>query len=468
MKKRTDSRRSSPKPLDGETLRKAVGWAIDDGILAKLKFHGNTSWVALDLILLAVVWVWSSNSTLTGAFAEAHAWSLNVLGRVALGTYQGFLKSLVSATAGLLPVIACQLHRSMQTNGGSHWRIGRWLPIAVDGSRISVPRTEKNERAFCAPNFGKSAAARHRRKKRRAKGIRRRSKQKAQPVKPQIWLTLLWHMGLCMPWRWKSGPSNSSEREHFRTMLSEQKFPENTLFCADAGFTGYDLWSAILAGGHSFLIRVGANVKLLRKYGSFRTSNGIVYFWPNKIAGRGQPPLVLRLLQLQVGRRKMWLVTNVLDEKELSEAEAVRFYRLRWGIELQFRTVKQTFGRNKLRSRTPDRAMVELDWALLGLWLIQLFAVKEQIEIGEVPEQCSVSLAIQVIRSMIANVWVRSEKSFGERMGDAQKDSYQRKRPKAARYRPESKDKPAAGKPKIQTMNRQQKIRLEECLNTAA
>jgi hypothetical protein len=44
-----------------------------------------------------------------------------------------------------------------------------------------------------------------------------------------------------MPWSWRSGASNSSERDHFRLMLAEQKFPENTMFCADAGFTGYEL-----------------------------------------------------------------------------------------------------------------------------------------------------------------------------------------------------------------------------------
>ena len=194
----------------------------------------------------------------------------------------------------------------------------------------------------------------HRRKKRKAKGIRRRSKKTPQPVKPQIWLTLLWHMGMHMPWSWRSGPSNSSEREHFRAMLTEQTFPENRLFCADAGFTGYDLWKAIVDGGHSFSIRVGGNGNLLRKYGSVRTGDGIVYFWPAKIARCGPPPLVLRLLNLPVGRRKMWLVTNGWDAKELSEAEAVELYRLRGG--------------------------------LLGLWRIQLFAIKEQIELGAVPE----------------------------------------------------------------------------------
>src|SRR5438128_2394285 len=83
---------------------------------------------------------------------------------------------------------------------------GRCVPLAVDGSRISVPRTKDNEKAFCAPNFGKSRKARSRRKKKaKSKRLRHRVKE-AQPVKPQIWVTLLWHMGLQMPWSWKTGP----------------------------------------------------------------------------------------------------------------------------------------------------------------------------------------------------------------------------------------------------------------------
>lgn len=32
-------------------------------------------------------------------------------------------------------------------------------------------------------------------------------------------------------------------------MLDEGEFPENTLFCDDAGFVGYELWSAMMSKG---------------------------------------------------------------------------------------------------------------------------------------------------------------------------------------------------------------------------
>jgi hypothetical protein len=468
MAKRKDSRKKvkGKRPINGETVRAAVAWAIGEQIFADLKLHGNTIWKTADLILLTVIWTWSNETTLTGAFLEANRWSMDVLGRTAVTSYQGLLKALVTWTASWLPLLWNHLHQLMEEHGGDHWRIGRWLPLGVDGSRVSVPRTKENEKAFCAPNFGKGKTARYRRKK---KGKRLRRKAKApQPVKPQIWVTLLWHMGLQMPWSWKTGPSYAAERDHFRQMLTEQKFPKNTLFCGDAGFTGYELWKAMSDQGHAFLIRVGANVRLLRCLGYVRERAGIVYCWPKDAARRRQPPLVLRHLQLRVGRRVMHLVTNVLDDKALTNAEAVRLYQFRWGIELQFRTVKQTFGRRKLRSRTPARASIELDWSLMGLWLIQLFAVKEQLEIGEVPEHCSVTLAIQVVRETFRRWWEISEQTLTTKLQTAIKDNYRRHRTKKARYCPDFKDKPSAGEPVICTATAWQKARIKEWLLTAA
>src|SRR5262249_16787192 len=122
----------------------------------------------------------------------------------------------------------------------------------------------------------------------------------------------------------------------------------------------------------------------------------------------------------------------------------------------------------KLRSRTPQRAYVELDWSLLGLWLIQLFAVKEQIAIGQVPAQCSVSLAIHVVRTMLQQWSPHAEESFVAQLRAATKDRDPRRTPKRARYRPDYKDKPSAGSPDVTTATRRQKTWLRQYLQNAA
>jgi hypothetical protein len=289
-------------------------------------------------------------------------------------------------------------------------------------------------------------------------------------VKPQIGITLLWHMGMRMPWSWKVGPSNSSERQHLQEMLQEQEFPENTLFCGDAGFVGYDFWNSILEAGHHFVIRVGANVRLLRQLGYVCEGDGFVCCWPDTAVRKKQLPLVLRLVHLRAGRDDIHVVTSVLDPHELSDRQIAELYRLRWGIEVQFRTLQQTFGRHKLRSRTPNCAEVELHWSLLGLWMIQLFAVKEQIPIGIPPEQSSASLAIRVIRAMLFdwNETPQTGEDLTMQLQRAVKDRYQRHGQKTGRYRPDYKDQPSASKPIIRTATPKQIQTLRECINQMA
>jgi hypothetical protein len=132
--------------------------------------------------------VWSDKSTLTGAFEEAMQLSLTMLGQVAPTTYQGLRSALVSWSDRLLPCLIGHLHDLMEKVGGSYWQIGPWLPLAVDGSRVNTSRTKSNERAFSAKHFGQGHTARSRQKWRNKK---RRSKRLSEPVKPQIWLTLV-------------------------------------------------------------------------------------------------------------------------------------------------------------------------------------------------------------------------------------------------------------------------------------
>jgi hypothetical protein len=454
--KQGGSKRYTTEPLPFQALHRALAWIIDESIFSELTLHGNITWTPAQLVVLAVLWVWADKGTLTGAFQHAKQLAWSMLGKAALTSYQGLSNALVNWTGSLLPRIQQRLHGLMEKIGQDYWRVNGWLPLAVDGSRVTTPRTQSNETDFSAPNYGQGHKARSRRK---WKNKKRRSKALSERVKPQIWLTLMWHMGLCMPWSWKTGPSTSSERGHFLEMVTAMSFPKKTLFCADAGFVGYDLWKTLQDAGHHFLIRVGANVRLLQCLGRARESEGVVYLWPNEVARKQEAPLVLRLVVLQGPRGTVYLVTNVLSTKALNDSLAAKLYRLRWGVELQFRSYKQTFGRGKLLSRTPQRALVELDWSLLGLWMIQLFAVKEQLAIASPPERSSVALAVSVIQDAM-QAWTGDGYNPGRlrsRLSKAIKDDYHRTSSKRARYRPHFKDVPSTGKPKITRASKQQR-----------
>ena len=229
------------------------------------------------------------------------------------------------------------------------------------------------------------------------------------------------------------------------------------------------LWKTLQDAGHHFLIRVGANVRLLQNLGRTRESEGLVYLWPREAALKKQMPLVLRLIALQGPRGTIYLVTNVLSTKALSNRQTAKLYRLRWGVELQFRSYKQTYGRGKLLSRTPQRALAELDWSLVGLWMIQLFAVKEQLALASPPERSSVALAVSVIQEAM-HAWpddVCNPRVLRSRLSAAVKDEYHRTSSKHARYRAHFKDVPSAGKPKLVHATAQQR-KAYQALATAA
>ena len=445
--------------LDGnlKQLHRAYAWAFNSQLFAGIRAHRNTTWTVVDFVLLALLWVWSERTTLTGAFDHASQLCRKLLGKVVLKTYTGFADALTTWTPVLIPLLRERLHERMAAVAGPFWRIGPWLPLAIDGSRTTTPRTRQNEKAFCARRYGQGPRARSRTK---WKNKRRRQK-KLTPVHPQIWLTLVWHMGMRMPWAWKCGPSNSSERGHFAELLGTQNYPEKTLFCGDAGFVGYELWKAMADRGHHFLMRVGSNIRLLRRLGDAKHRGDLVHFWPNAVAARNQPPMRLRLLKFQTGRCTIYAVTNVLSERDLTVRQSQSLYAQRWGVEVQFRSLKQTFGRGRLHSRTPERAYAELEWSLLGLWLIQLLAASEQIPAGIDPGRISVSVAVQVFRDAMR---LGLPKKLRKGLREAVKDSYQRTSSKRARYRPKNKDKPSAKRPVVRAATAKQRQKYRRLL----
>jgi hypothetical protein len=477
MKPRTDrgtrQRKSPPPQTNGHDLRRALDWIVCDGIFTDLHLHGNVKWKPAALVCLAVCWVWSSHSGLVDAAEEAIALVAKLFGSdsVAVASYQGLTRALVRYTSQLLPALWARLQNLMQQSCPSDWRIGKWLPLAVDGSRLSVPRTERNEERFNKPK--KSRGHRKSRTKKRgryAQSRRRRQRVKShynpQAVGPQMWLTLAWHIGLRLPWCWKLGPSYSSERGHLQMLLDEHRFPENTLFTCDAGFIGYDFWRTILDHDQSFLIRVGGSVRLLKRLAAVRQRGDLVYCWPNTAMRKQQPPLVLRLLRFHDRRGEVYLVTNVLDDEQLTAAQAGLIYRRRWGVELQFRSFKQTYGRAKLRARTPEIAAVELNWSLLGLTMLQLLAAKEQTQAGEPADKTSIAGVLRIIRSMIAApMETRAAGASLERQFEnATVDSYQRRGKKQSRNYPRRKTEPWAGAPMIFTATAQQKRKARQIM----
>jgi len=453
MTHQDQGRKSAPR-FNAEDLHRAFKWLVVGVSFASIALRPDCTWTPQTLAFAALLWSWSDEKTLTERFSISRKIIRFLFGEQEepAGSYQAFIKLLRKWTEPLKYLLVMEFRKRMRQRLAAVWKVKGWVVFAVDGSRVAVPRTAKNEERY-APQSKLARSARKQGRKGRGKGRRhrRRGKQAARQRKanfPQISLTVLWHVGSGLPWDYRTGPSDSSERGHLLEMLSS--LPPQSLLTADAGFVGYEFCQKVLDGGHDLLLRVGGNIRLLRKLGYAREEEGIVYLWPNHAAKKWLRPLVLRLVVVSDGRRGVYLLTNVFSGKRLSDADAAAIYRRRWGIEVYYRHCKQTFERGKLRSHNPDNAKVELDWSLLGMWAMGLHSHHRLVAQGVRPQRIS-----------FANVWrayrrpmreYRSVPDPGERLtallDRALIDPYERKN-KASRDYPRKKHEPGAGPPEI-------------------
>jgi len=434
-------------------LRQAITRYLPRSGLALVSDDRKLRWVPRMLVTCAILTSWDLADLLTDAFERARGVvaAMYPSRRRPGATYAGFAKTLARQTAGHLAVVAPRLRRHVRRLAlkCGRWRSGKRPAFGVDGSKVECPMTAANEKGFGTCGKNKTG--------------------------PQQFLTTLFHVGTGLVWDFRRGDARASERAHLLEMLA--MLPLDAILLADAGFVGYDFLKAILGEeeppgvgrrrrrGRTFLIRVGANVRLLTKLGwCCREYDGIVYLWPDEVQKKKGHPLVLRLITLTDPRnRRTHLLTAVLDPNELSDAEAGELYRKRWGVEVIYRSLKQTMGNRKLRSASPANAVAELDWAVVGLWLLGLMGVERIVEAGGAPGDWSVAAGLRAVRRAMESpppspprTRRRRRPRLAEALAVATRDAYTRTRPKAARHWPHKKKDKPPGDPKARTASESQ------------
>ena len=429
--KRTAAYRHPLTAAMADLLKGLVGAAADKG-----RSGHKLLWTPLLLSLCAILMSWDPSPSLTQRFAAAGLSLSHLLpGKARGGSYQGWIKAM-ARNGSLNQRLADRMRDSIRqrTTAGGCWLRQGWNAFTADSSKFNCPRTRENEGAFgCASKKGKS------------------------PGIPQQLLTLLWHMGSGLPWAWQAGVARASEREQLLSLLP--MLPPQALLVADAGFVGYPLLKSIADTRRYFLIRVGANVSLIAKLGFFQEKEDTVYLWPSydtrkNTRRRRQAPMVLRLIRLQEpGKKTVYLLSNVLEESRLSQRAAHLFYRLRWGVEVFFRSLKQTLCRRKLGSAAPVQAKLELDWAVMGIALLGYLSVAAVLAAGKDPMSYSVALALARLREA-AGRSAAAASGLQALLSNALKDSYTRTTAKTSRNWPRRKRCKPPGKPRLRRATR--------------
>jgi hypothetical protein len=417
-------------------LQAAIEEFIPPQWFSRWSVHGNAGWTPQKLAWVALLMCWDEGSTLGERFHNVRALVKTLHPRWKLpNSYPGFVQALTRHTDEMRNAI---VRRLRPKTDAPCWRIHGWLALAVDGSRFEAPRTVANEQMLkCAGKDGSS---------------------------PQVFQTTIQHLGTGLPWDFRLGPGTDSERRHLDDMLPG--LPPQALLMADAGFVSFDLCTWLCSKGHYFLLRVGGNIQLLTELGYEHEVQGqTVYLWPQ--SRRGQTPLVLRLIVVcDAGKRPVYLLTNVSDRQQLSDQQAADLYRLRWEIELYYRTAKQTFGHHQLLSHSPQAALLEQTWIVLGLWLMQSMTLSAVKATGRLPQDCSPAKARTILRRTMRRALSPShicpKQPLRERLGGAIKDRHLRRGPKQTRAHPRKKEQRPPNPPQFQVATERQRQHAQQ------
>jgi hypothetical protein len=439
---------------NADSLKECIARLCDSSVFENLQFADRCTWTPQTFSATSLFWAWSDEPTLRDRFVTARTITKRILPVPddLSSAYQPFMRMQCRWSMDLTRALTHRFRELMMHKLKTHF-CHRGRPVfAIDGSRFQVPRTVSNEKAFSPkPNNGK------RNKRVLREGFPNPGAEKKWNS-PQIWVTLMWHVGTGLPWDWRRGESGSSERHHLLEMIDE--LPPQSLLTADAGFAGYDIWKEILARGHDLLIRVGANTRLLRKLGFANEVGNTVYLWPeNKKAS--QPPIMLRLIVLKREKKRIYFVTSILSSKTMSDQQLLDIAKRRWGVEVFFRSWKQTFDKRKLRSGKCEHALIELDWALIGLWGICLLAQMHNRDLP--PRKVSVANALRAVRRPMRSPESRPElrNELFELLSRARIDDYHRRRPKASRQLHCKKKRKKVGTPIIKLATAHQRKRAK-------
>lgn len=439
MSRRTCDARVEAYAVD---LRKAISLFLPRSGLPLIAGDDRLGWTPRLLVIAALLVSWDASAWITDAFAAAR----KVVGLICRAahrrqpgdTYHGFMRTLAARTRGLLAVVAPALRGHVESlarrnrcwqvpGGGGGGEPDGWTLFGVDGSRDACPRTKSNREKFGKSGRDKSG--------------------------PQQFVTTVFHVGSGLAWDFRTGGARASERSHLLEMLDTLPGGPCTMLLADAGFVGYDFFRSIAGSGRRFLIRVGANVKLITELGyAFREHAGVVYLWPGDAQRDGLPPVILRHVTLVDGRnRRMHLLTNVMDAADMSDAEANEMYGKRWGIELMYRSLKQTLGKRKMRCADAENAEAELGWAMVSLWLLGLMTASAVADAGGQAGRWSPAAGLRAVRRAMTGGPARrraNPPSLLAGLAQARKDRYKREGSKTSADWPHKKREKPPGDPK--------------------
>jgi len=405
--------------------------------------HSNCSWSLKAILWVLMLMTWVKGDSEQERFLHARNFFLSKHRREKRPgtTWEGFQQALRRLPIPVFRALAEGLRQQIGERWINGLRIGGWLPIGCDGSRLECPRSQQLEKRL--GQAGKDDSA------------------------PMVYVTALALLPLGLLWAWRLDKGTGNELQHLTQMLPT--LPEKTLLVADAFYLSYELYRSILKVKAAFLMRMSSRAHLYSESNVplERFREGWIHYWPEYAQDQRRPPLRLRLLRVRSKKCDVWLLTN-LDKQELPRRRAGQIYRWRWRNEGLFRTFKRTLDKMKLRHRTTPLVFREAEGSLIALQLHLAFTAQmmEEEKTTASPRRFILRIRGEVVRG-ISTLGPRQLQRYQDALEEIHDESPNRQSSKTRRAWPRRKEHKPPKPPKFRKLTTRQKNLLAKTLAAA-
>ena len=239
-------------------------------------------------------------------------------------------------------------------------------PKLIDGTTLSLPDTEKNQRAYPQSRSQKPGC-----------GF------------PLMKLVGVFSLSTGVLLDYAKGNKHQSEQRLLKGLLDQ--FKPGDVAVADRGFCCYALLALLWVRGVLSVFRLhqrrgadlrkgtrlGKNDRLFTWVKSYHRPPWLPQSWWKKIPTE----LTVRVIRFNLSRpgyrpESVTLVTTLLDPKKYPAQDIAQLYARRWKIELWFRDLKTSMGMEVLRCQSPKMVHKELEMFFIAYNFIRCMMVE--------------------------------------------------------------------------------------------
>ena len=298
-----------------------------------------------------------------------------------------YCKARARLPLGLLERMVQEVGRDLCAEQPAAWRWRNREVKLVDGTVVSMPDTSDNQASFP-----------------------QNRQQKAGLGFPLARVVAIISLSCGAVLEWAVGPCEGKETGETALLWElAHKLVRGDVVVIDRCYAGYFMLAWLMHWGVDVVVR-----QHQRRHTDFRQGKHLgprdhVVHWdrPQRPAWMEETTYAAmpQSLTLREVRSGGWtLVSTFVDATEVSKRELLDLYRLRWQVELDFRSIKAVMQMDILRCKTPQMVCKEIAAHLLAYNLVRAVMARAAHLSALLPRQLSFKGALQVLRAFEENL----------------------------------------------------------------